>query len=336
MQALSLIKDVISDTTLAAEFDGKRCLRRRLNSCDCSYCLDACPAGALFLDNRHIQHDTRKCTNCMQCAAVCPNDAFSIPGYDLDVLFESMEDTDLSVFSCARQVQIHPEEKVVPCMGMFSIEMLLVIGVRGPDVTAFNISKCPECENKAVVDSFINSLTYLKNRAAALLNTRFSLLTHQDQINSLAKGGRRSFLSGITDKMISLAASQFVQKSDTAIDTPVQNRRIPKKVQLTKKLIESVDNDQKELITSLCVYHMTVSSDCTLCPLCTGICPTGALKVDRLGKEKKLLFRNTLCSGCGLCVLFCKQNALRLLSPGMRKISRGRAVDQECLTAHSD
>lgn len=336
MQALSVINDVISGTTLAAEFDGKRCLRRRLNSCDCSNCLDACPAGALFLDNRHIQHDTSKCTHCMKCMVVCPNDAFSIPGYNLDALGESMENTDLSVFSCVRQVQIHPEEKVVPCMGMFSIEMLLVIGMKGPDVTAFNISTCPECENKAAVDSFINSLTYLQDRAAALLNTRFLLLTHQDQINSLAKGGRRSFLSGITDKMISLAASPFVQKPDAAIDTPTQNRRIPKKVQLIKKLIKFADNDQKELITSLCVYHMTVSSDCTLCPLCSGICPTGALKVDRLGGEKTLLFRNTLCSGCGLCVLFCKQNALRLLPPGTRTISRGRTGDKKCLTAYSD
>ncbi|MBT8362160.1 MAG: 4Fe-4S binding protein [Deltaproteobacteria bacterium] len=336
MQALSLIKDVISDKTLAVEFDGTSCLRRRLNSCDCSYCLDVCPAGALFLDNRHIQHDTRKCTHCMQCTAVCPNDAFSIPGYDLDSLFKSMEDRDLSVFSCARQAQIHPEEKVVPCMGMLTIEMLLVIGMKGPDVTAFNVAKCPECENKVVVDSFINSLTYLKNRAAALLNTRFSLLTHQNQINSLAKEGRRSFLSGITDKMISIAGSQFVQKIDTKIDTVSQNRRIPKKVQLIKKLIESVDNDQKALITSLCVYHLTASSDCTLCPLCTGICPTGALKVDRLAGEKQLLFRNTLCSGCGLCVTFCKQNAVRLLPPGIHKISKGKEEHQECLTVHSD
>lgn len=336
MQALSLINDFISDKTQAVEFEGKRCLRRRLNSCDCSYCMKACPTGALFLDNRHIQYDTRKCTHCMQCTAVCPNDAFSIPGCDFDALVELMPNTDLSVFSCTRQVQIHPEEKVVPCMGIFSMEMLLVIGIKGSAVTAFNISNCPDCENKAVVDSFINSLTYLKNRAAALLNTRFSLLTHQDQIHSLAKAGRRSFLSGIADKMISLAGSQFVQKPDAAIDTPAKNRRIPKKVQLIKKLIESAGHDQKEITKSLFVYHMTASSDCTLCPLCTGICHTGALKVDRVGGEKQLLFRNTLCSGCGLCVLFCKQDALRLWPPGIGKISGGRAVDQECLTAPSD
>jgi len=335
MQMFSLVKGFISDATLAVEFVERRCLRRRLNCCECNYCLDACPAQALSLENRQIQLDTRKCTSCMQCTAVCPNDAFSSPEYDFMNLIESTPGKDSSVFSCTRQTQIHPEEKVVPCMGIFSIELLLVIGLTGPAVTAFNISKCSECENKAVIGPFTNALKHLKKYCSALLSTRFSLLTNPDQINSLEEKGRRSFLSDLTNNIISFAGSQILQTQDMAMGTLTQNRRIPKKVQLIKKLIESAENDQKEMIKSFCAYQLTASNNCTLCPLCTGICPTGALKVGRLDGEKQLLFRNTLCSGCGLCVSFCKQKAIKLSFPMSHKILNDQAVDKAYLTANS-
>jgi len=330
MQALSLLRGFISDTTQSLEFVEKRCLRRRLNSCDCRSCLDCCPAGALSLENRKVQLDIDKCSGCMQCTGVCPAEAFLLPGYDIEKHFRpSTPDTELSVFSCTRQSQVHPEERVVPCLGIFSPELLLFTGMTGPPVTAFNVAECPRCENKKVADSFLFSLKYLQEHASDLLTTEFLTLEHPHHLESLRIDNRRSFLTGLKNNLISFAASHVGKQPVKETEASVKNRRVPRKLRLIEKLIERVDAGKKELILSFCVYRMSVNSQCTLCPRCTGICPTGALKVDRVNGEKQLLFKNALCSGCGLCVTFCRENAINLIFPSSYRELKNKGIARE-------
>jgi len=47
---------------------------------------------------------------------------------------------------------------------------------------------------------------------------------------------------------------------------------------------------------------------CVQCGLCTGICPTSALALDRPTME--VLFDPDRCSGCGLCVSVCPVRAM--------------------------
>jgi len=58
--------------------------------------------------------------------------------------------------------------------------------------------------------------------------------------------------------------------------------------------------------------------------MCKGICPTGAISMEKVDEEKSLVIDNTLCSGCGLCVTFCKNDALRLHYPeGLKELQEG-------------
>jgi len=61
---------------------------------------------------------------------------------------------------------------------------------------------------------------------------------------------------------------------------------------------------------------------CTLCGLCTGICPTGALEMREDERETSLFFNGALCTGCGLCVRKCPVKALRMYpkAEGMKKL----------------
>jgi ferredoxin len=330
MQTLSFLEDLVSDTTQPLEFVEKRCLRRRLNSCECRSCLDCCPAGALSLENRKVQLDIDKCSGCMQCTGVCPAEAFLLPGYDIEQhLGSSTLDTELSVFSCTRQGQVHPEESVVPCLGIFSPELLLFTGMTGPAVIAFNMAECSHCENKEAVDSFLFSLKFLQEHASDLLTTDFLTLEHPNHLESLRIDSRRPFLTGLKNNLISFAASHVGKQPVKEPDTSIKNRRVPRKLRLIEKLIEGVDLGKKELILSFCVYRMSVNSQCTLCPRCTGICPTGALKVDKVNGEKQLLFKNALCSGCGLCVTFCQENAINLLFPLSYRVSKNKRIARE-------
>jgi len=327
MNVLSLFKDVVSETSETLTFVEARCLRRRLNSCDCTYCLDSCPAEALSLDGRNIQLDSEKCSRCMRCIAVCPNDAFELPGHNFEKHFLAVQDKDLTVFSCSRQSQIHPGETVVPCMGIFSPEILLLLGMTGPSIAAFNISECSGCENKVVSDAFLYSLVNLQKHGSALLTTKFTILTDPDQINPLEQENRRFFLSGLKNNLISAANSQLWKMQEEIVESSPTDRRITWKAQLIEKLLALVDDDKKALLSALCMYRLTAGKECTLCPRCTGICPTGALKVGRLNGEKQLLFKSTICSGCGLCVSFCKEKAITLTSPLIYKKTERQDVN---------
>lgn len=49
---------------------------------------------------------------------------------------------------------------------------------------------------------------------------------------------------------------------------------------------------------------------CYQCGACTGICPTGALSMQR--PEMAVLFDPEKCSGCGLCVTVCPVRAMNI------------------------
>ena len=318
MSALSLLKGFASDAvTQSVEFKEDLCLRRRLNSYDCASCLDSCPAGALSLANRQVQLDTEKCSGCMLCTVACPNDAFEFQNLAFEKCLFPDSKVKMSVISCTRQTQIHPNEHVVPCLGGLSLEHLLVLGLTGSEVTAFNTSVCSNCENSLAADTFLNLVKNLQKRGGELLSTKFIVLTESEQITSIQNDNRRSFLSGFKNALLSTISSQFSYSSDDFEEVVKKTRRIPKRVSLKRDIVRIVDEESKQLVSTLSDYHLEVNEDCSLCPLCTGICPTGAIRLDRSGGQKELLIDNTLCSGCGLCVLFCKQKAIKLSPPQM-------------------
>jgi ferredoxin len=70
-------------------------------------------------------------------------------------------------------------------------------------------------------------------------------------------------------------------------------------------------------------FTLTVNTECNFCGACAGMCPTGALKNTREGEMKRLQFDWARCSGCGLCLEFCRKKALTLVA--------GRSLDSPAL-----
>ena len=134
-------------------------------------------------------------------------------------------------------------------------------------------------------------------------------------MSPLATENRRSFLRGMKNSLISAVESQLPTFQHDLSDGGSRNRRVPYKVKLVKELLKYLDQKKKDFVSSLCLYQVQVSDSCNVCPLCKGICPTGAIKIEKIDQEKILVIDNTLCSGCGLCVTFCKNDALRLQRP---------------------
>jgi formate hydrogenlyase subunit 6/NADH:ubiquinone oxidoreductase subunit I len=263
----------------------------------------------------------------MRCTTVCPNDAFTFSGNAAGIPNSLENDTGPTVLSCPRQKQVYPEETLMPCLGGITLEHLLALGLAADKtIVAFNTSDCSGCVNNHSVKHFLHRLEFLKEKAGGILNGEFIVITEQKQLRSLEQLDRRSFLSGLKEHFLATISSRFRFSFESPEKEVISSRRIPTRVRLKKELLQHIGLEHKELISALLNHRLEVSGACDLCPLCTGICPTGAIRVDRAEGQKELSIDHTLCSGCGLCVTFCKQNAISLEGP-IYQASRRKGVE---------
>lgn len=313
MSTFALLTELTTDSPDKVTFLPERCVRRRLTRSACAECVHACPAEALSLIDTQVRHDMQKCTGCMLCSAFCPNDAFEVKGYDLETRIQSLTPGEDLIISCSREAQIHADELVVPCVGGLSIIHLLALSMKRSGRIIFNIAACRSCENKAAADHLESQLVALEKHHHAPMETELiTLKTAAEIISPKVVEDRRSFLRGMRNNLVSAVESQLPTLQIDVTVNESRNRRVPGKVKLVRDLLTQLEQQKKDFVASMCLYEIQVSDKCTICPLCKGICPTGAIKIEKIDKEKALAIDNTLCSGCGLCVTFCKNDALRL------------------------
>src|SRR5579883_2237869 len=60
------------------------------------------------------------------------------------------------------------------------------------------------------------------------------------------------------------------------------------------------------------LFTAEASGSCTLCGVCSAVCPEGALHLDGAREALTLSFRGDRCIGCGFCVSRCPEAALRV------------------------
>lgn len=281
--------------------------------------MDSCPGAAISVHDNQIRFDGDKCSGCMLCCASCPNDAFEFEGFDLEQGLQSLSKQQETVISCSRRPQVHPEEFVIPCIGGLSLEHLIYIGVALTGRVVFDMSLCGTCENESASRRFTALVSSLEGAGKEKLNAELTILTNTGDTRASCSETRRSFLAGIGNSLVTAVASRHGGDSGKSGDAVGRKRRVPNKVLLLKTLQGDTDQLRQELISSMCLHRIQVNGNCTGCPLCKGICPTGAIKIDTSGREKSLMVDHTICSGCGLCVAFCKHDALTLHKPARAK-----------------
>lgn len=319
MSSLALLTELARELPRQVTFTQDRCLRRRLNRSECVKCLEACPVGSLSICSNQVNFSSATCTGCMACTVACPNDAFTVTGFSLEGLLGAQPDREIMI-TCSRQPQSHPDEYVIPCVGGLTIELLLALGMTRTAPTMIDVLGCQSCENRAVAADAIELLIRLQGRFTELFASRIEPRAEPRRESSSEAGHRRYFLSGIKRNVISAVAARIDSISATEDDCRPPTRTATVRVNLVRKLLDLVDGPNKATLQDLCVYNLEVKKTCTHCPLCKGICPTGALTIEKDDQGKKLRADTTLCSGCGLCVTFCKRDALRLTPPPQRHL----------------
>lgn len=66
--------------------------------------------------------------------------------------------------------------------------------------------------------------------------------------------------------------------------------------------------------------RIRVEEGCTLCPVCTNVCPTEAVYRVREGEEYVLRLKVEACTGCGACVESCPPQVIRLEEAGKEEL----------------
>ncbi len=317
MSSLTLIANIVSDPSFKVALLPERCLRRRLNSNQCQRCLGICPSSALSLNDRKIALDESRCSGCMACVTACPQDAL-VSDYDLDELLRILREGGDVVVSCVRQEQCQVNEVVVPCVGILSKQFLTAIGFGNCRSVTFNVSGCAECCNRDASTVFMADCEESVAALSHCMKVKFVLVHRNGQLKNTMVG-RRSYLAKIREMIADAAEKRFTPARKTQNHKKEYGRRVPYKTKLVENLIMDLDADSQECILSLFGNSLSVNEKCTCCPLCKGICPTGAITIKWSEHGKKLAFEMFKCSGCGVCVEFCKSGSLSLerLSPGM-------------------
>ena len=310
-----LFEKLWTDSSVKVEFDIRRCLRSRFNKNNCVHCLQVCRSGALELHDRHIVFDAEKCTSCMRCTAVCPSDAF-VDSIDVPSLLQDLSIRNEPVLlSCEKRTD-NNDRIVIPCIGFFSEPLLAAINsvVRGK--CFIDTSRCAKCANNHCLTALHRNMEKvihkIKDKGEVRLERHFD-----KQFDSAAdeKNGRRSFLRLIRKTITGMGKDaltfQFSDSVKTEVPSSIKRGRDISALQYALSAVSDGRMSEQE---TLLQYFFSVSANdhCDCCPLCTGMCPTGALKRKKENDKKYFSFTSGDCSGCGLCVEFCRKDALAL------------------------
>ncbi len=311
-----LIEKLCSSSVVKIEFDIKRCLRSRFNKNNCLNCLQICRSGALELHGRQIVFDAEKCTNCMQCTA-CPNDAF-VDSIDILSLLQALAIKKEAVLLSCEQGIDNDNRIVVPCIGFLSEPLLAAINSVVREKCFLDISRCVECANNHCLTALHRNMENFAHKIKHSGEIR--LKCHFDKQFGLAddgENGRRSFLrlirKTITDMGKEAVTFQFADSERTEDPHSKKQGRNLSALQYAFSTASDERMFEKEALRE---YFFSVNTNgyCDCCPSCTGMCPTGALKRKKENDKKQLTFISANCSGCGLCVDFCRKDALILKS----------------------
>jgi ferredoxin len=305
----------------------------------------------------HLENE--KCTGCGKCTAVCPAETFVFPNYDLYRMLDECDTFEDTVFTCQRQKQAFPNEFHIPCVGTLSNEALLYIGLKGNGPVFFNLMSCPGCAQHQAAERFSASLAHVRKIITDAFGSNLITLTETSQLPGISNRDRRSFLIDIGGNVVSLVKSRYGTSLKKTAPPQSKGRRIPQKTALLEKAILAKDGSVATQLLAQCAPKISLTESCNLCPRCTGMCPTGAIKLEKqhdktnpgkqeisrvgagskpalqhLGTDyfltkkqennlegtKTLSFVATKCTGCGLCAAFCKMQAITVSTPPLLRL----------------
>lgn len=301
----------------ALEFISRRCLRNRLQGNGCSRCLDECPVQAISgQESGGVRLDPKRCVGCLACTAVCPAEALVGKDYRLAASPGKAAGRETLVFCCEKSIR-SGEEIVLPCLGALAEEQLAAFAAQAAKGVRLNLVKCGGCRAAFVPDLLARRLAALNSRLGngEIPGSIRLLLQEEESEEPAESSSRRTFFKAFREISFHAAteAVAALQADPDQREQHAHKHQPARLVQLRQVIADSGDESTHQALLRL-FFSLTVSDECNFCGACAGMCPTGALKNTREDEVKRLQFDWARCSGCGLCLEFCRKKALTLVA----------------------
>ncbi len=284
--------------------DRSRCLRVRFNGSDCSHCLEICPAAAISLE-QGLELDRERCTGCLLCTSVCPTGALELSA-DFLACVAQFSKVPEPVLGCCRTKE--QANGWLACLGGLSDEHLLYLVRQLTGRLTLNISLCADCPNSSMLP-FLQ--TRLKNLAAGG-GCSITAIEKADAVSHREENvDRRSFFKSFRTSLFQTAAvimNAGIQNTERRSD--YTSKRVPERRALVNRTVQQLPTEKGQQIARLFAHQLTFSEHCSTCQGCVAICPTGALTTK--DRHQQPVFVPERCTGCGLCVEFCLDQAIKL------------------------
>jgi ferredoxin len=293
----NLVGALLKLTDPTPDFTGARCLLERNAVGGCDLCQKACPHEAVSLDSYSVNLDEVNCTGCGLCTQVCPGIALEFP---LGPIQESLH-RGKGQIRCSR-VQGAGDE--VLCLGRLTPGVLAESASRlGPLTLAHG--DCAGCKigGPTVPEQVKAAMEEGKKYFPALEAT----LTQEALLG--AGVGRREFFGAMFGGA-KRSAAELVPKLPM-LEQPIEDARDERPVELRLRYLAAGRAEGVRW------PKIAVGEGCTLCPVCTNVCPTKAVErirdtVEGLSDEYVITLNVSACTGCGACVQSCPPQVITL------------------------
>ncbi|MGE5591603.1 MAG: 4Fe-4S binding protein [Bacillota bacterium] len=340
--ALSRMTPVTARSTL--------CPRSRSNRSACSICVEVCPAGAITLDQTI---DVSQCPACGLCATRCPAGVFEVQrpsdGSLVTAVRERARESPVVVLGCEKYRDRGPSHTLgVNCLGQVSAELLVAFVAAGARriILLQDPETCASCGYSALQESVEAAVRRATDfLAAAGLDSRDVVIAArwEDPSSKRARGawlpwrrGDRARPAEAADvdrsrrELFAAAWKETKQAPKAFLDTllgreaeapaagskvPGQTGLPPRRELLLKALAELAREHEGVLGAPVFQQRLSLQNGCTLCGVCSRLCPTGALTQVQAEDQLHLQVRADHCTGCGLCLDVCPEKALAWSNP---------------------
>lgn len=275
----------------------------------CKLCIENCPHQAI---SEHHQVNTRLCSECGACMAVCPSDGFV--DQTMDKLYDYLLESKDIVLNCPRAIPCGFE---IPCLGIFDRDGWLTLMVLAKEKSVTIITGvCAECEDRRACANSVQVFKQVHVDWPEHASVRIQVRPDKESVvPEVEEGAKSTAQRGET--------TGWKQKSMNMIKEWLPALRADETYPLPKTrqwLLQALNKYPEEKIP---FRALTISDSCTNCGVCVSICPQGALQkreemnpmIEDADKEDKILSLRLIlepqkCVQCGRCVQICRTQAL--------------------------
>ncbi|MCK5552000.1 MAG: hypothetical protein KAJ09_02560 [Deltaproteobacteria bacterium] len=248
----------------------------------------------------------------MMCVSECPTGVFQIRTMDFYSIMGELRKIRAPVLSCHVRPGLAAHEKTV-CLGFLSEEHLIALMSFLRNPLQMNLTECKDCRNDLVAAALRGRLRSVAEKTFVNALEKIKLVEEKADLHYAdVSCDRRGFFKALKNRAVRKALGLLDNTKTEGNTLSYSDKTLPHRRDLLNRSLSGLPGDMRQGGLEHYYYNIEVDETCNDCFACVGVCPTGALKSAEDESDATLFFNSSLCTGCGLCGSFCRNNTVRM------------------------